>query len=108
MGIRIVLEQHAHEGSPDLFCPQVFCDHCGERITGVGNYEYEMDLEAVEPVSGALFFTHKHCCYAFEQAHGGRARWHTDELQRLPGYLASNLGNEPLARWAYAQRRRPL
>lgn len=85
MPINVVLEDN-------LYCPQVFCDHCGQRIGGAsaGNYEWEVD-EQWQLVSGQLCFTHKQCCRDFENAHGGRSRWMCFELAELPKYLARNI-----------------
>lgn len=68
------------------YCPQVFCDHCEQRIETYkdGNAEWRDD----EP---GLKFTHKRCCYAFEAEHGGRAIWMTYNLEDFVLYLANNV-----------------
>lgn len=84
MPIKIVMENN---GS----CPCVFCDHCGERIVGAedGNYEWRWQDEG----QGAeLFFTHKLCCEPFEASRGGSSEWCAEELRDLPIRLAANLG----------------
>lgn len=73
--------------------PKVDCDHCGELIEDArhGNYEWEIDADG-QPTTGEVFFTHKACCRAFENEHGGRASWHCGELGLLPVMLGNNLG----------------
>jgi hypothetical protein len=69
-------------------CPTVFCDHCNEviRTARDGNYQWRHGEEE-------LFFTHKKCCRAFQQARPGT--WLFTPLEALPGYLAANLGVRP-------------
>jgi len=66
--------------------PVVVCDHCGEVISDAqdGNYEWQQG-------GGPVFFTHKRCCLAFEDARGGRSVWGACPLSVLPVYLAGNL-----------------
>ena len=73
-----------------LYCPMVFCDQCGERIVKSGNYEYRVGKEG-QPETGEIFFTHKECCRAFEETHGGKTGWHANELDELPLFLRNNL-----------------
>lgn len=89
MAIRVVLDG-------DAFCPRVFCDQCGQRIERAreGNYQWWLDGD------GTLFFTHKRCCRAFEENHGGRSGWCWGELSALPFYLVQNLG----LTWAESRR----
>ena len=74
------------------YCPVVVCDWCGQRIEEArqGNYEWEVDEHGL-PATGEIFFTHKQCCLAFEEAHGGRSHWFASELSVLPVYLSRNL-----------------
>jgi hypothetical protein len=83
------LQIHYHEGQ---FCPVVVCDHCGEVISNAreGNYQWQASLSSEVPPA-PIYFTHKHCCRAFEAARGGRALWMSIELQCLPIYLERNL-----------------
>ena len=65
MALRIVL-MRGH------YCPQAFCDYCGERIERgeAGLYEYEVDRDGT-PVDGVLYYVHAgHCCRAFRAEHG--------------------------------------
>jgi hypothetical protein len=69
-----------------MCCPVVVCDHCGEVIKDAkeGNYEFHAG-------GGPVFFTHKRCCRAFEEAYGGRRMWWWCSLECLPIYLGNNL-----------------
>jgi ribosomal protein L24E len=91
MPLRMVLETGA-KGEQDLYCPQLFCDYCGEQIEAQGNGLYQ--VRDGEPVTGEIFFTHKHCNHAFEHfnrpAEG--ARWYWVDARDLPLQLAANLG----------------
>jgi hypothetical protein len=71
--------------SDGLICPRVVCDFCGLPIDDAkqGNAEWQ----AADPT---VRYTHKRCCYAFEQSHGGRAVWLTDDLTSHLGYLCHN------------------
>lgn len=74
----------------DLFMPIVVCDQCGEEITEAAKANYQWLFNADDPHRAArMYFTHKRCCRAFEQRHGGRWCW--CELQCLPIYLGTNL-----------------
>jgi len=53
-----------------------------------GNYQWEMGGEL--PVNGTVYFTHKHCCHAFEESHPGPL-WGAEELVCLLPFLAKNL-----------------
>lgn len=68
------------------YCPVVRCDFCGELIEDArqGNYEWRFP-------AGPIFYTHKACCYAFEDANGGRAAWGWAPLSELPPLLGHNL-----------------
>jgi hypothetical protein len=91
MGLRIVSRRGRD-------CPVVACDHCGRPIVDAtrGNYQWR-------PLGdGALFYTHKGCCRAFEAARGGH--WCAVDLECLPVYLANNLG----VKWLRAGRRAAL
>ncbi len=90
MAIKIVLWK-------GRYCPQVFCDYCGERIErgNDGLYEYEVSDDG-KPIDGRLYFVHVgRCCRAFRAEHGadghGNRLWFDDMLSRLSVYLANNL-----------------
>lgn len=77
-----------------LFSPQIFCDHCGDRIERSGNVLWL--VQDGQPVSGEMFHTHKHCNHAFESAQredflAGGPMYYWLELRRLPVQLAANL-----------------
>jgi hypothetical protein len=78
MAIRIVIRRNRAR-------PLVFCDHCGRQIARArdGNYQWRAP-------GGAVFFTHKECCHAFEEERGGF--WGAFDLQAFPQFLANNLG----------------
>ena len=67
---------------------QVVCDHCKDVIDDAkqGNYQYRAEPESLP---GVMYFTHKHCCRAFEHAMGGSWGWVS--LSALPYYLANSL-----------------
>lgn len=90
--IRMVLEINHHNGEPDLFCPQVFCDWCERRIAGYGNVLYLAGTGGV--LTGELFYTHKHCNHFFELTNRPPEgwRWYSLELEQFPLQLAANLG----------------
>ena len=70
--------------------PQIVCDHCGKMITDATDGNYQWPHEALgEGVTAPMFFTHKTCCHAFEQTHGGD--WGAIGLECLPYFLAHNL-----------------
>lgn len=89
--IRIVLDTDHPKGGSDLYCPQTFCDWCGERIDRAddGNFEYRVGNDA-QP-EGPIMFTHKRCSWPFREAHGGQGAWYWDELSRFPIQVAANL-----------------
>jgi hypothetical protein len=64
--------------------PLVSCDYCRHTIDDAtdGNYQWIHG-------EGTLYFTHKQCCHAFEQARPGD--WSADELQFLPLFLGNSL-----------------
>src|SRR5262245_61150818 len=71
--------------------PTIICDHCGKAITRAqdGNYEWSHAAGTAEGQTAPMYFTHKTCCHAFEQAHGGG--WGAIGLEALPAFLATNL-----------------
>ncbi len=80
------------EMSPESVRPVVVCDGCGEPIADArdGNYQWQA------PVDPGLsrkfvFFTHKWCAHAFEQARGGSGAWYAMELTELLPHVASGL-----------------
>jgi hypothetical protein len=80
------------EMSPESVRPVVVCDGCGEPIAEArdGNYQWQA------PVDPGLsrkfvFFTHKWCAHAFEQARGGSGAWYAMELTELLPHVASRL-----------------
>lgn len=74
-----------------LYRPVIGCDYCGQSITDAKDGNYEWIDPAIAP-TGEIYFTHKRCCLAFEEAHGGRAIWLAGELAVLPLMLKNNLG----------------
>ena len=58
-----------------IWCPLVFCDHCGEPIRKAVEGNVESQRLAPRPL-----FVHKHCLLAFENASGGAAGWIRGEL----------------------------
>jgi hypothetical protein len=71
--------------------PQIFCDHCGQRITNASDGYCAWQLTTFEsPVDGRLFYMHKRCHDAFERSHRSGA-WQTMELSLLPAYLGASL-----------------
>jgi hypothetical protein len=87
MGLKIVYEN-------GLFCPQVFCDLCGEQITKAtnGNFEWLVDEKTAEPSTGYIYFTHKKCSDGFRKnSKYVRTTWFCDELEMLPFMLKNNL-----------------
>ena len=80
------------EMSPESVRPVVVCDRCGEPIVDArdGNYQWQA------PVDPSLsrkfvFFTHKRCAHAFEQARGGSGAWYAMELTELLPHVARGL-----------------
>lgn len=89
MGIKVRLEDN-------LYCPQVFCDYCGDRITSGGLYEYEIGADC-KPVDGQVYFVHAgRCCRAFRAEHGadgyGERIWYDNPLSDLLKWLSFSLG----------------
>ena len=68
---------------------RVFCDFCRKQIVDAkdGNAEHPME-------GGEVFFTHKKCCWHWESANGGRAKWGTMELSAFVLRLGLNLEME--------------
>ena len=68
--------------------PTVYCDWCGEEITEAaeGNYEWPLWTDEVEEI----YYTHKRCCWAFEQA-TPHVLWGAIGLECLPVYLGNGL-----------------
>ena len=89
------------ELSGTRYAPVITCDWCEKHITEAseGHYEYEVD-EQGRPLNETIFFTHKQCCQAFEEAHGGPGRWQMDDLQCFP----IQLGRSLLIDWGEAER----
>ena len=80
------------EMTPESVRPVVVCDGCGEPIADArdGNYQWQA------PVDPGLsrkfvFFTHKWCAHAFEQARGGSGAWYAMELTELLPHVARAL-----------------
>jgi len=88
----------------DLYRPATFCDHCGREIEQgrQGNFEWQVDDHGAI-VDGIIYFTHKQCCWEFEQTRGGRGHWYCDELESLPLFLIANLEIDvkKAAKWAH-------
>lgn len=88
----MAIVMHLHQGNDeDRSGPVVICDHCGQRIESArdGNVEWQVDAEGRPTAGGAIFFTHKDCCRAFETA--ARNRWYTQELSAFLVYLGNGL-----------------
>lgn len=75
----------------DLSKPVIICDHCRKEISEArhGNYQWRMS-ESGEGIEGQVYFTHKSCCHAFEEANPGPL-WGAMELDCLLVYLSNNL-----------------
>ncbi|MCC7023088.1 MAG: hypothetical protein IT338_09680 [Thermomicrobiales bacterium] len=80
------------EMSPESVRPVVICDQCGEPITEArdGNYQWQAPWEPGMSRK-FVFFTHKGCNHAFEQARGGSGAWYAMELTELLPLLARGL-----------------
>lgn len=76
-----------------IYGPVVECDHCGKPIekAKAGNVEWQVDENGAPRNGGAISFTHKQCCWDFENEHGGRASWYTSELTLFPLHLVTGL-----------------
>jgi hypothetical protein len=75
--------------------PTVVCDFCGKQIRRAadGNFQWLWSDQAAR-----LYFTHKDCCDAFEERHGGD--WGVLELACLPAFLVRNLDiSGPGSQW---------
>lgn len=72
-------------------CPLVFCDFCGHRIDGEGNFGTGYFPDGHTIYGGRPSFTHKGCCEAFEERHDSELLWGWDEIEWLPVYLGQNL-----------------
>lgn len=84
MSIQIVNDQVSR--------PQVFCDHCQQRIKRAedGNYQWRAGFgKGPFPIS----FTHKECFEDFLKANPETEEWGwaAEELTLLPYYLENNL-----------------
>jgi hypothetical protein len=77
-------------------CPAIECDHCGQRIRTARDGNVQWALRAKGPM---VYFTHKRCCHAFEEANPG-ILWGAMELSQFPLYLANSLK----ASWTKAAR----
>lgn len=87
---------------PDgIYCPIFICDVCGEEIQRSGNYHYRIDQDG-KPI-GRIYTVHKPCNGQLEASWKGPGRWLWDELKRLPGQLAFNMGFEDAGRGYYLQ-----
>jgi hypothetical protein len=90
----------------DRFCPIVVCDHCLQMIQDArdGNYQWAIDEQTGQPLTGEIFFTHKRCFPAFDAksrtALGREIVWGAMGLEGLPIYLVHNLrlGREAMER----------
>lgn len=73
-------------------CPTVVCDVCGKEIADAkdGNAQWMMDEEK-KGIGSTLYFTHKHCCHAFDIAHNETHIVGADELSHFMVFLSNNL-----------------
>ena len=80
------------EMSPESVRPVVICDACGEPIADArdGNYHWQAPLDP-GLVRRFVFFTHKGCSHAFEDARGGGGAWYAMELTELLPLIARGL-----------------
>jgi hypothetical protein len=84
-------------------CPVIVCDHCGRQISDArdGNYQWRLGMNDTD-FGSRIYFTHKHCCQPFEDAHESEnVLWGAMELEVLPIYLGNNLA----LKWNEARRR---
>jgi hypothetical protein len=104
--IKMVLDINHPRGEPDVWCPRIVCDWCGEPIERVaeGNDEWRVEPDGVS--DGALAFTHKRCCHAFETANGGGPCWYAEEISLFPLYLGRDLAVDELRTRRVAALRR--
>jgi hypothetical protein len=70
--------------------PVIVCDHCGKAITDVrdGNYQWKAAKDG-KLTDDPVYFTHKDCCHAFDQANPGM--YGAMNLDCLFVYLANSL-----------------
>jgi hypothetical protein len=73
-------------------CPTVVCDVCGQEIEDAtdGNAQWVMDEEEYG-AGGALYFTHKKCCHAFDTGPFQKGLVGAEELAPFMVFLANNL-----------------
>ena len=73
----------------DEYAPVVTCDWCGERIEDAksGNYHWNPHEEPL----GTIYFTHKRCCYAFDQEQKPNGITFADQLENFTWFLRHNL-----------------
>jgi hypothetical protein len=73
--------------------PKILCDYCGKEIADAkeGNYQWSHVGGYEEGQTAEIYFTHKDCCHAFEQTHGGHYGWGAIGLEALPYFLMQNL-----------------
>jgi hypothetical protein len=82
-------------------CLVVVCDHCGGVIADDrdGNCQWKMGLKDTGVVS-LVFFTCRHCCHPFEQAHTEEGfLWGAIELVCFPLDLGASLCVDRAAAW---------
>jgi hypothetical protein len=72
--------------------PAGICDLCGAEISDArdGNYQWQVDGQGGWR-DGEIYFTHKRCCEAFEERHGGCSVCYAMEVDCLPICLGRNL-----------------
>ena len=84
-------------------CPVVVCDHCGTQVADArdGNCQWRMGLNDTD-FGGRVYFTHKGCCQAFEDARPEDGfLWYAAELECFHVCLGNNLALD----WERARRR---
>src|SRR5262249_8151915 len=73
-------------------CPTVVCDVCRQEIEDArdGNAQWMMGQEG-QGDGATLYFTHKRCCHAFDNAARAAGRWPgAQELAHFMVFLADN------------------